>query len=284
MTECQRWRARRDSYRPSGEPFEPSRYFVAPIDYWQAATFIVAHHYSRVRPQICFAYGLFDRHHEDAYALVGVLTLGTGARAEALTGAFPDLVPYRQALELNRLVLLDEVPGNAESWFTARALRLAAAQGILGVIAFSDPAEIRQTLDDGSEALVKRGHIGIVYQALGMTYLGQGTGRPKLYLPNGTELSRRSLSKIAGRESGSGGVVARLLAHGAPPPPRPGADRTAWKTWLEQEALPACGVRRIPHPGNHKYALRIGPRTARDRVTLTGANRPYPKPESRLRA
>ncbi|MEU7688724.1 hypothetical protein, partial [Streptomyces spectabilis] len=37
-----------------------------------------------------------------------------------------------ESLELNRMVLLDAVPTNAETWFQARAFRLAAARGVLG--------------------------------------------------------------------------------------------------------------------------------------------------------
>jgi hypothetical protein len=40
------------------------------------------------------------------------------------------------------MVLLDSVPANGESWFAARALRLAAEHGVRGVIAFSHPSEL----------------------------------------------------------------------------------------------------------------------------------------------
>jgi hypothetical protein len=43
--------------------------------------------------------------------------------------------PYEESLELNRLVLLDEVPANAETWLQARAFRLAAGRGICGIVA-----------------------------------------------------------------------------------------------------------------------------------------------------
>ncbi|MFD5754914.1 hypothetical protein ACFWIZ_06600 [Streptomyces sp. NPDC127044] len=35
--------------------------------------------------------------------------------------------PYEESLELNRLVLLDDVPANAETWAQARVFRLASA-------------------------------------------------------------------------------------------------------------------------------------------------------------
>jgi hypothetical protein len=46
--------------------------------------------------------------------------------------------PYNESLDLSRVVILDSVPGNAESWLCARAFELAAAAGIRGIVAFSD--------------------------------------------------------------------------------------------------------------------------------------------------
>jgi hypothetical protein len=47
-------------------------------------------------------------------------------------------VPYHESLDLSRVVILDSMPANAESWFCARAFELAAAAGIRGIVAFSD--------------------------------------------------------------------------------------------------------------------------------------------------
>jgi hypothetical protein len=47
--------------------------------------------------------------------LVGVMTLGSPMNTHVLTGPFPKLAPYRQSLELNRLVLLDRVPAIADT-------------------------------------------------------------------------------------------------------------------------------------------------------------------------
>lgn len=46
MTPCQRWRRRRDSYRPAGEPIDPAEYDVVSIDELAAKRFVVEHHYS----------------------------------------------------------------------------------------------------------------------------------------------------------------------------------------------------------------------------------------------
>lgn len=208
---------------------------------------------------------------------MGVLTLGNGARAATLTNAFPTLIPYHEALELNRLVLLDRIPANAESWFTSRALRIAAEHGIRGVTTFSDPSQFWQSQADGSRLLVKRGHVGSVYQALNMVYLGRSRPTRRLYFPDGIEISRRALTKILGREVGADGVVARLIARGAPPP-HPDPDRVDWRSWLD-DALIACGVQRLHHPGNHKYALRVGRSRAERTCTVIASTRAasYPK-------
>jgi hypothetical protein len=59
--------------------------------------------------------------------------------------------PYEESLELNRLVLLDEVPANAETWAQARAFRLAAARGVRGIVAHSDP-ELRTSAEVGTRS------------------------------------------------------------------------------------------------------------------------------------
>jgi hypothetical protein len=56
-----------------------------------------------------------------------------------LTNVFPDMESMVESLELSRLVLADQVPGNGESWFIARALADAAEAGVRDVVAFADP-------------------------------------------------------------------------------------------------------------------------------------------------
>ncbi|MFB8776276.1 hypothetical protein [Streptomyces broussonetiae] len=46
---------------------------------------------------------------------MGVLTLGIPTHVAVLTSVFGRLTPYGESLELNRLVLLDEVPANADT-------------------------------------------------------------------------------------------------------------------------------------------------------------------------
>lgn len=189
--------------------------------------------------------------------------------AGVLTGAFPWLIPYAQALELSRLVLLDEVPANAETWFAARAFRLAAQEGIRAVVAHSDPHPRSRLTATGREPLFP-GHVGTVYQAGGMTYLGRTRPRRLTVLPDGTVLPDRAISKVRTDESGHAGTERRLVLLGA----RPRAAREPGRAWLD-EALATVGATVLHHRGNHRYAHQIGPR--HERRPLAATAYPYPK-------
>lgn len=56
---CQRWTRRRDSYRPAGEPIDPSRYGVELIAEQVARDFVVREHYSGSYPAARCRVGLF---------------------------------------------------------------------------------------------------------------------------------------------------------------------------------------------------------------------------------
>jgi hypothetical protein len=294
ITATQRWNGGSPRWRLVGEPFDPDRYDVAPIAKTQAAQFIGRHHYQPTMPATTCQFGLFD-HRPDARTLVGVLTLGVPMTRAVLTSAFPTLEPYTEAQEFNRLVILDAVPGNAESFFTARALRLAAERGVRGVVTFADPQPRWRTTGPRPE-LIKPGHVGIVYQACNFTYTGRGTRRSLVLLPDATVLSARAMAKVTGLERGAEGVIARLVAHGAPHPDRVtehelisqfGPQRTDLgpalmrRLWLRL-ALQAVQARRVSHPGNHRYLLRIGTRAQRSRTVIGFSGSSYPKPDADL--
>ena len=57
---CQRWRDRREAYRPAGEIIDPRAYAVDVIDRAEARVFIVAHHYSGSYPVNRLNVGLFE--------------------------------------------------------------------------------------------------------------------------------------------------------------------------------------------------------------------------------
>ena len=192
-----------------------------------------------------------------------------------LTGPFPTL-DAGSAAELSRLVLLDEVPANAESFLLARLFRLAAAQGLRGLVAFSDP----QPRVRAGELLMP-GHVGHIYRVTEGRYLGRGTARTLTMLPDGTVLSARAMQKVRAAERGTAGVQARLVAMGARPLAemaaecrRAGADLTP-AAWLPL-ALAQVGARRVRHRGNHRFAWPVGDRGWRRRCPIGLVELPYP--------
>ncbi len=267
MTACQRWTNRTQSWRRTSEGgFDPSRYGVAAISEQDAREFVIAHHYAGSYPAATARYGLFDL---ASAALVGAAVLSVPARREVLTAVFPDLEPYRESIELGRFVLLDEVPANAESWFAAECRRLAALAGVRGIVAFSDPVPRHRA--DGTA--IMPGHVGTIYQASNAVYTGRGTPRTLTILPDGSVLSDRAAQKIRSQDRGHEYAERQLVRLGARVP-RAGESPA---TWLAV-ALDVIGARKIRHPGNHRYAFRLGTtRSGRATVRIAPAGQPYPK-------
>lgn len=277
----QRWRYGTPTWRHVSEGgFRADRYEVMDIDEADAKAFVQRHHYLSGWPAVLHRLGLLDREavlDEDDIAvdgspLVGVLVLAVPMNMRVLTNPFPSLVPLRESAEIARLVLTESVPSNGESFFTSAALRHVAAEGLRGAVMFSDPVPRRRITETG-KILETRGHLGIVYQSLSAVYTGRGTARTLTVLPDGTTLTARSRSKLLRQESGALGVARRLERLGAPP-------RAAGQplgTWLEQ-SLALIGAERLPHPGNHRYILRVGrTRAERTRTVIALTPQPYPK-------
>lgn len=263
---CQRWQFRKDSYRDSRtDGFNAERYRVVRIGEAAAKTFVLTHHYAGSYPAARLRYGLVDKSGE---RLVGVAVLSVPVRASVLATVFPTLDPYRESLELGRFVLLDEVPANAESWMLGRLFRLALEDGIAGLVAFSDPMP-RYTSDG---VLVKPGHVGTIYQATNAVYLGRGTARTLVVLPDGSVVNERALSKVRRQERGHEHVERRLVSYGAHPRSL-GQDPGAW---LERE-LEAIGARQMRHPGNHRFGFVLRDRGKRCAPPLGIEASVYPK-------
>ena len=256
---CQRWRERRDSYRPPRETIRTAEYGVGPLDERLAKQFVITHHYARSYPAARFRFGLFRRGD-----LVGVAVYSHPVNDRVLTGTFPTL-STRASVELGRLVLLDEVPGNGETWFLARTFELLRGAAIRGVVSFSDP--VPRTALDGT--LVRLGHYGCCYQSHNAKYLGRGTPSTLRLLPDGISFNHRSAQKIRAGERGWRGAAAQLVAYGAPDLPE-NADRAERATWLAEWM--AALTRPLRHPGNHRYAWAL------DRRVSLAAGLPYPKP------
>jgi hypothetical protein len=256
----QRWLLKRPSYRPPGETIRTRDYDIAEIpDDTTARAFLAQHHYAgNSYPAARFRYGLY--HHAQ---LVGVAVYSHPCNNRVLTNTFPTL-PARQAVELGRLALLDQVPGNGESFFVATTFHHLRRRDIYGVISFSDPQP--RLTSDGT--LCMRGHAGTTYQSLSAIYLGRATPRTLRLLPDGHVLSDRTIQKIRKTERGWLAAAQLLQSYGAPPAPDDPADRLRWLTLaLARFTTP------LPHRGNHRYAWPLAHFTR----ALLPASLPYPK-------
>ncbi len=252
----QRWRLRLATYRDPSEQIRTSDFEVAAIaDDTAPKTFVEEHHYSGSFPAARFRFGLYRRGQ-----LEGVAVFSHPCNNKVLTNTFP-WCPLLEAVELGRFVLLDSVAGNGESWFLARCFEHLRAEGLAGVVSFSDP--MARTALDGSQ--VFPGHLGTIYQATNAVYLGRATARTLKLLPDGRAFNARTGQKIRKGERGADGAVEQLRAHGAP---RLEGDPVAWlRTWSERL------TRNVRHPGNHRYAWALA---KRDRRRLPDSL-PYPK-------
>ncbi|SFQ74472.1 hypothetical protein SAMN05421810_1188 [Amycolatopsis arida] len=135
----QRWRNGTHRWRTAaGHAFKPDRYGVSELDSTMAEEFCVRHHYSAAWPATKYRFGLFDLHAYEPQ-LVGVVALGIPMSNQVLTNPFPTLVPNEESLELSRLVLLDSVALNGESWFCASVFVRAVEHGVRGLVSFADP-------------------------------------------------------------------------------------------------------------------------------------------------
>lgn len=261
---CQRWNNREHSWRHTSEGgFDPERYAVEPIDRLTAQAFVLANHYSQSYPSCKFRLGLFD----DTATLVGTLIYSTPTNNAVLTNVFPELEPNSESIELGRLVLIDEVPANAESWFVARCAEYAAARGMRGVVSFADP--VPRILDG---RVIMPGHIGTIYQASNAIYLGRSSPETADLLPTGQVFNNKAKSKIRKQERGHGYAERELIALGAKPM-RAGERPHAWLA----RALADVGSVKVRHRGKHRYGFAIGSKSQRRRLCIAGAPMPYPK-------
>lgn len=252
----QRWRERRDRYRPAHEVIDPRAYEVAPVEEPIAKAFVTEHHYSGSYPAGRFSFGLYR-----GEQLVGAAVFSHPCNDLVLTNVFPG--EAAESTELGRFVLLDSVPGNGETWFLARCFEQLRRSSLLGVLSFSDP--VPRTGDDGR--IVFPGHLGVIYQAHNAVYLGRGTARTLRILPDGSVLNARAMQKVRAREQGWEYVARTLVRHGAPAPFR--YSRAYLIEWLETW-IPKL-TRPLRHPGNHRYAWAL------NRSVRLPAGGAYPK-------
>ena len=276
------WRERRGTYRPVGEPLDTRLYEVAAIpDDKTARVFVEANHYSGTYPAARFRFGLYF-----CGLLVGIAVFSVPMQArvfdplyplDVLSGPLRDdgsftsggggnlvVIPGdpRQHVELGRLVLLDSVPSNAESWFVSRCFELLYhREDVIAVVSFSDPFP----RDNASGERVFKGHIGTIYQSLNAVHAGRATARTLRLLPDGTVFSDRAIQKIRAQERGHEYAEEILERLGAP---RCDGDPATWlRTWLPRV------TRTARHPGNIRYLFGLDRRVRK----YLPASLPYPK-------
>lgn len=246
-TACQRWNKRRASYRPAGEPFDPSRCDVQPIDEAAARAFVVAHHYSGTYPAARFRAGVILKEPFARERLVGVGVFSVPMNQRVVPRYFQGLAPLF-GVELGRFVLCDELAANAESWALARMRRLLAVAlpEVTGIVAYSDPIERR----DEHGNLCKPGHQGTIYRASNAAYRGRASPRTLWMAPSGAVFADRMLSKMRCGETGERYAYQRLAANGAPRA-KVGEDGAAYLKRLQVEGW----LRPQRHPGNHVFTF-----------------------------
>lgn len=239
---CQRWRDRRERRVPAGSLIRPADFAVDLIEERLARPFVVQHHYSGSFPAARQCAGLF-RHAQ----LVGVAVFSVPMNNHAVP-TWTGVADPNAGAELGRFVLLDDVAGNAESWFLARALGALASErrDIKTILSYADPVE-RRVLGEA----VKPGHVGTIYQALSAPYRGRSKRRTRFMTANGAHVSERALSKIRGAERGQAYAIDQLAALGARP--AGGESGAAFVARLEREGW----LRRFSHPGNHVYLFPL---------------------------
>ncbi len=257
---CQRWTEGRESRRPAGELIKTSAYDVAPIaSAAEARAFVAQHHYAATSSSTAHRFGLYR-----SGELAGVALFGPPASMNAHRAVFPTLTP-KQAVTLGRLVLLDNVPGNGESWFVAQCFELLRARGIVAVESCADP----QPRTTSSGELVFRGHLGIVYQATNGRYVGKTNDASLRLFPDGTVFSNRASGKVVQGDQGRAYAVDQLVAWGADTL-RTDEDPLAWvRCWRAKLTRP------MRHRGNHRYLWCLDKR--RRREVMTAPALAYPK-------
>lgn len=260
MNACQRWLKCREAYRPAGEPFQPGRHEVIELEEADAKDFVTKHHYSGSYPAARLRVGLM----RCGVGLAGVAVFSVPMN-EAIIPKHCGVGP-RAGVELGRFVLLDEVEGNGETWFLARAFAMLERKlvEVLSVLSYADP----MPRIDAEGRKFSPGHVGTIYQAHNGRYTGQTVGKWLWLSRDGRVIAPRALSKIRNDEQGAAGAYQMLRRSGAP-------ERNPLETGAAyvSRALSEGPFRKVKHPGNHAYTWPVGQHKRERRAS----GLPYPK-------
>lgn len=249
LTHSQRWRDRQDTFVPNATYIDPAEFAVDVIDCALAKRFVVQHHYSGSFPASRLSVGLFRNGAAGRSGLVGVATFSVPMNNRAIP-LHTGLADPLQGVDLGRFIMTDDVAGNGETWFLARAFKALRREkpGIEGVLSYADPVP-RRTAEG---RIVKPGHIGHIYQGMSAAYRGRGTARIQRLTPDGQPFPERAASKIRNLERGHAYAVDELVRRGADRP-APGVDL---RTWFD--GVVAAGFFTAQrHPGNHVYTFAL---------------------------
>jgi len=135
---------------------------MKPITSKEATTFLIDKHYSGRKPQIKYAFGLFQDEN-----LKAVVTYGVPASRSLCVGIMGEEY-YDKVIELNRLCRLDDYTKQL-SKFVAYSLRELKKYNLL-IVSYSDLA---------------MNHHGSIYQACNFLFTGTTKERTDKYTPNG---------------------------------------------------------------------------------------------------
>jgi hypothetical protein len=271
---AQRWSHKRERWVPHHKLMEPKLYGVEELDYDTSCAYLRTHHYAKNPAPAVARYGLYrSRGGVLKPELVGVITYGEGMGKQVLN-AWCGCGPVRDgeepgALECNRLVLGEDEPYNAESWFATRAQRaLIEARPQLGaILSFADPVERKNAAGE----VFKPGHIGGIYKALGWSYEGRAKPRTlTVVVATGDVISERTIRKLTGDERGWQYATRQL---------EQACDLKRWPLESGESFLARCEasgmLAKVKHPGNHAYVWQRDKR----RPTQPLKGLPYPVKE-----
>lgn len=231
-TRSQRWRERRALWAADALVIDPRAYGIDLLPEAQARAFIAEHHYLATYPAALLAVGLFGR----CARLEGVAVFAVPAAGAVITRHTGFADPAKGTV-LARLILLDRVPQNGESFFCSRAFSLLRRERphIEAVVSYSDP---EPGTSDASMPRCRE---------------PRGLSKPRPVLRLGTRtLSGRTLSKIRLGERGAGGAIDQLVALGAPAP-MIREEPAAWLQRLETEGH----LTRRRHPCLFTYCFEL---------------------------
>ncbi len=138
-TRSQRWRDRRARYVDDLTVIDPRDFAVDQLDPSPARRFVPAHRYLPNYPAAQVAVGLFGKQ----AALVGVAVFAMPSTFSVIT-RHTGFADPAQGTTLARFFLFPEIPGNGETWFLSRALRVLRQErpGIEAVVSYSDTLAI----------------------------------------------------------------------------------------------------------------------------------------------